>query len=174
MKKLIVLLACILNLMCYVVEARIYTNSKYGYAIDIPDYFVDRDGMGIYDFRADGGDDYGGNNLACNREGIAIAIKSKSTDVDSIDDAAIQSKIDKNMTMSKKLGQKAKYFPCDVLPNHKAIGSCIGTEYDNFVYVVMGIEVVMHGRVVNVLMEGTLNNVKEIAQIMETFRCVKH
>lgn len=175
MRKIVVVFVCLFSFLCIDVEARTYVNSKYGYAIDIPDYFVERDTMGMFDFRADGGDDYGGESLMYHKDGIAITINSKSCEYESVDETYMQEKVRGYIAAAQRVGlTPSKFFYYDVPPGHKAIGSCRVDDINGFIHVYMGIEVVMHGRTVIVSVEGTPNNSVEVGKIMETFRCVKH
>ena len=57
-RKILIMVCCTL-FFAGLAEARTIVNQQRGYSFNIPDYFVERDNLGAYDFRADGGDDFG-------------------------------------------------------------------------------------------------------------------
>lgn len=183
--RFFVVFACVMSVCFNGCEAKTYVNKQRGYSIWIPDYFVERDHFGIYDFRADGGDDFGAKKCLNGGEGIEVTILTRACDIEEADETYVEKRIAGLIKTNQSLFPKSlfpnhryKVNPWVAKPHHLGTMSFILSEDG---YTSLGIEIVAHSKEISVLVRGnahsqeTLNKIVNIAlDIFESFVCLKH
>lgn len=171
MKKILVTICCLLFLNM-VAEAKTYTNTRLGIAIDIPDYFVERNNYGgMYDFIADGGDDYGTENLLRGGEGMDISISSQSCEYQNVSIEFLQQQIQQYIAAARNFGINTNYTIVSIPPGHPVI---LGLNRNAQDKVNVSVIAYLHGNKIDICMSGTMNNVDKIAAIIDSLRCTAH
>lgn len=172
MKKIILVLCCFIFAFA-MAEAKTYTNTRRGYAIDIPDYFVIKDNYGgKYDLIADGGDGYGLRELLSQQPGIEMSINSESyykTNV-TLDD--LQEIIRQYRANALKFGIQTEYSIIESPTGHYQILSM--TARGNVAYI--GTIAFWHGNKIEVSLSCYIfdDGKKVVQEILESLRCIAH
>lgn len=178
--KKILLIAVGVLIFSNLCEARIYTNTQRGYSIWIPDYFVERDHFGIYDFRADGGDDFGAKKCLNGDEGIEVNISTRALDMEEADVTYVEKRIAGLIKTKQSLFPNHRYKVNSWVakPDHLGTMSFRLSEDGS---ISLGIEIVAHSKEISVLVLGnahsqeTLNKIVNTARdIFASFVCLKH
>ncbi|MCQ2361494.1 MAG: hypothetical protein MJ048_00465 [Acidaminococcaceae bacterium] len=178
--RFLVLIACILCIRFDGCEAKTYVNKQRGYSIWIPDYFVERDNFGIYDFSADGGDDFGAKKYLNGGEGIEVTISTRACDIEEADETYVEKRISELVKIDQLWfpNRMNKVNPWVAKPYH--LGT-MSYSLSNDGYISLGIEIIAHSKKISVSVSGnahsqeTLNKVVNTAlDIFESFVCLKH
>lgn len=165
-------------------EARIYTNTQRGYSVYIPDYFVEQDNCGgMYDFIADGGDNFGTEQYCKGEEGISVSIVVGASDIQELDPYI---GVDRRIEECYRLHQQFfdinkthyKVRPWAVRPKHFGVISEILEDNGR---IIIGTEVIAHGKKISISVTGQAHSeqmAKQIANtaydILDSFVCLKH
>lgn len=174
MRKFIEILVLLVLVMTFGLqaEAKTYTNTRLRIAIDLPDYFVERNNYGgMYDFIADGGDDYGTENLLRGREGMDISISSQSCEYQNVSIEFLQQQIQQYIAAARNFGINTNYTIVSIPPGHPVI---LGLNRNAQDKVNVSVIAYLHGNKIDICMSGTMNNVDKITAIMDSLRCIAH
>lgn len=174
MRKFIEILVLLVLVMTFGLqaEAKTYTNTRLRIAIDLPDYFVERNNYGgMYDFIADGGDDYGTENLLRGGEGMDISISSQSCEYQNVSIEFLQQQIQQYIVAARNFGINTNYTVVSIPPGHPVI---LGLNRNAQDKVNVSVIAYLHGNKIDICMSGTMNNVDKIAAIIDSLRCTAH
>lgn len=178
--RFFVVFACIMSVCFNGCEAKTYVNKQRGYSVWIPDYFVERDNFGIYDFRADGGDDFGAKKCLNGDEGIEVNMSTRALDMEEADETYVEKRIAGLIKTNQSLfpNHRYKVNPCVAKPHH--LGTMIFRLTEDG-RTSLEMDVVAHSKEISVLVSGnahsqeTLNKIVNTAlDIFESFVCLKY
>ena len=179
-EKIVMALVCSLAISFGIGEARTIVNQQRGYSFNIPDYFVERDNLGAYDFRADGGDDFGAETYVRGGEGIKFDIYIQACDIEEADRAWVAQRIVEIENNYRKFAAGAKYevYPLAINPGH--LGT-VGAIFQNNGTMIFSMEIIAHGKKITACVAGRAYNdetgmkiLNTAYDIFESFVCFKH